>query len=115
MAREMGPLRGRWKPLLLLYLTGVCNAGVTIVDGRDPRAEKAPTSTLHEPDVIRGVISDPKSIVKCPGPFFKESSTIQDVQGDTSGCGDPPVDFKTKVPFRPGLSWPGQAKAEIMF
>ena len=25
------------------------------------------------------------------------------IQGDTSGCAKPPVDFKTKVPFWPGL------------
>ena len=27
------------------------------------------------------------------------------IQGDTSDCGEPPVDFKTKVPF-----WPGKAR-----
>ena len=27
------------------------------------------------------------------------------IQGDTSGCDEPPVDIKTKVPF-----WPGQAR-----
>ena len=37
------------------------------------------------------------------------------VQGDTSGCDEPPVDFITKVPFWPGLSWPGQAKTELLF
>ena len=30
------------------------------------------------------------------------------VQGDTSGCGEPPVDIKTTVPFWPGVAWPGQ-------
>ena len=38
-----------------------------------------------------------------------------DIQGDTSGCGEHPVDFKTKVPFWPGLSWPGQSKTELLF
>ena len=32
------------------------------------------------------------------------------IQGDTSRCAKPPVDFKTKVPF-----WPGLAKAELLF
>ena len=36
------------------------------------------------------------------------------VQGDHSSCGEPPVDFKTKVPFWPGLAWPSQAKAELL-
>ena len=37
------------------------------------------------------------------------------VQGDHSACGEPPVDFKTKVPFWPGLAWTSQAKAELLF
>ena len=37
------------------------------------------------------------------------------IQGDTSGCYEPPVDIKTKVLFLPGLSWPGQAKTELLF
>ena len=44
---------------------------------------------------------------------FTES--FGEVKGDTSGCGEPPVDFKTKVLFWPGLSWPGQAKMELLF
>ena len=31
------------------------------------------------------------------------------VQGDTSRCAKPPVAFKTKVLFWPGLAWPGLA------
>ena len=31
--------------------------------------------------------------------------SVDYVQGDTSGCGEPPVDFKTKVLF-----WPGPCK-----
>ena len=42
------------------------------------------------------------------------SELFGSVQDDTSGCGEPPVDFKTKVPFWPGLSWPGQAKTELL-
>ena len=36
---------------------------------------------------------------------------IPSVQGDHSACAKPPVDFKAKVPFWPGLACPGQAKA----
>ena len=36
-------------------------------------------------------------------------------QGDHSGRTKPPVDFKTKVLLWPGLAWPGQAKAELLF
>ena len=36
------------------------------------------------------------------------------LQTDTAGSSKPPVDFKTKVPFWPGLYWPGQAKAELL-
>ena len=35
---------------------------------------------------------------------------VEKSRGDTSGC-----DFKTKVPFWPSLSWPGQAKTELLF
>ena len=28
------------------------------------------------------------------------------LQGDTSGCDEPPADLKTKVPYWPGLFWP---------
>ena len=37
------------------------------------------------------------------------------VQGDTSGSSEPPDDFKTKDLFWPGLPWPGQVKAELLF
>ena len=37
---------------------------------------------------------------------------FEDLLGDNSTCSKPPVNFKTKVPFWPGLAWPGQAKAE---
>ena len=37
------------------------------------------------------------------------------LQGDTEGWPKPPFDFKTKVPFLPGLAWPSQAKAELVF
>ena len=36
-------------------------------------------------------------------------------QGDHSGRTKPPVDFKAKVPLWPGIAWPGQAKAELLF
>ena len=36
------------------------------------------------------------------------TQSLRNVQGDTSVCDEPPVDFKTKVLFWPGLSWPGQ-------
>ena len=32
------------------------------------------------------------------------------IQGDTSGCGEPPVDTKEKVPFWPGQTRPGQSR-----
>ena len=32
--------------------------------------------------------------------------TLYPISSITSGCDEPPVDFKTKVPFWPGLSWP---------
>ena len=35
-----------------------------------------------------------------------------DVQGDTSS--KPPIDFKTKVPRWPGLSWSSQVKTELL-
>ena len=37
------------------------------------------------------------------------------VHGDTSGCDEPPVDFKTKVPLWPGQTRTGQAKTELQF
>ena len=37
------------------------------------------------------------------------------IQGDTSGYGELPVDFITKVPFWHGLPWPCQAKTELVF
>ena len=41
--------------------------------------------------------------------LVKECANMQDkVQGDHSACGEPPVDFKTKVPLWPGLARPGQ-------
>ena len=30
------------------------------------------------------------------------------IQGDTSGCAKPPIDFKTKFPLWPGQARPGQ-------
>ena len=38
------------------------------------------------------------------------------LQGDTSdsGCAKPPVDFKGKVPFWPGLTWPGQSRTVVL-
>ena len=36
------------------------------------------------------------------------------IQSDHSAWGEPPVDFKTKVPFWPGLPWPSQAKVEVL-
>ena len=29
------------------------------------------------------------------------------LQGDHSACAKPPIDFKSKVPLWPGLTWPG--------
>ena len=37
------------------------------------------------------------------------------IQDDTSGCGKPPVDIKTKVWFWPGQARPGQAKTKLLF
>ena len=37
------------------------------------------------------------------------------VQGDNYTCSKPPIDFKTKVLFRPGQGRTGQAKAELLF
>ena len=34
-------------------------------------------------------------------------AVAEKIQGDTSGCDEPPVDFKTRVPFWPGLPWLG--------
>ena len=49
--------------------------------------------------------------------FYKLSAKVflQSVQDDPSRCLKPPVDFRPKVPFWPGLSWPGQAKTELLF
>ena len=35
------------------------------------------------------------------------------VQGDHSACAKPPVDFKTKVPLRPGQARPGQIRTFV--
>ena len=37
------------------------------------------------------------------------------IQGDHSTCSKPPVDFRTKVPLWPSLSWAGPAKTELSF
>ena len=37
------------------------------------------------------------------------------IQGDTTGSSKPPVDFRTNVPFLPGLAWSVHAKAELLF
>ena len=37
------------------------------------------------------------------------------VQGDRARWFKPPIDMRTKVPFWPGLPWPGQAKTELLF
>ena len=37
------------------------------------------------------------------------------IQGDTSRCLKPPVDFKTKVPFWPRQVRTTQAKMELLF
>ena len=37
------------------------------------------------------------------------------VQGYHSACDEPTIDFITKVPVWPGLAWPNQAKAELLF
>ena len=36
-------------------------------------------------------------------------------QIDHSTCSKPPVVLKTQVLLWPGLSWPGQAKTELLF
>ena len=36
------------------------------------------------------------------------------LQGDPSRCAEPPVDFKTKVPFWPALAWPGQSGTFVL-
>ena len=33
---------------------------------------------------------------------------LLDIKGDKSGCGEPHIDLKTKVPFWPVLAWPAQ-------
>ena len=40
---------------------------------------------------------------------------IHTVQDDTLGCGEPPVDIKTKVPFWAGQARTDQAKTELLF
>ena len=49
------------------------------------------------------------------GAKWQTGTICSDLQGDTSGCGEPPVDIKTTVPFWPGLSWPGQAKQNFSY
>ena len=46
---------------------------------------------------------------------MKRNNLAKDLQGGPSPCAKPPVDFKSKGPFCPGLPWPGQAKAELYF
>ena len=36
--------------------------------------------------------------------LLRRPNDISEVQGDHSTCGEPPVDFKTQVPFWPGLA-----------
>ena len=36
------------------------------------------------------------------------------IQGDTAGSSKPPADFKTKVPFWPGLTWPGKSGTFVL-
>ena len=43
------------------------------------------------------------------------SYTSYSIQGDHSDRTKPPVDFKTKVLLWPGLVWPVQTKAELLF
>ena len=47
--------------------------------------------------------------------LLQKSNLKSRLQGDTSGCDEPPVDFTTKVPLWPCLSWPGQAKTKLLF
>ena len=42
-------------------------------------------------------------------------SLLYRTEGDNSTCSKPPVDFKTKVPFKPGHAGTGQAKVELLF
>ena len=50
-----------------------------------------------------------------PRRTFEESRSDMQLQGDTSGCAKPPVDFKTKVPLLPGQARAGKAKTELLF
>ena len=36
------------------------------------------------------------------------------IQGDTSRCAKPPVDFETKVPLWPGKARPGQNRTSVL-
>ena len=47
-------------------------------------------------------------------PTLRKCSKIGSIQGDHSACGEPPVDFKTKVPFWPALAWPGQSGTFVL-
>ena len=56
---------------------------------------------------------DPGNFRTKPPPLYPEPSVIvkqrargfpSRVQCDTSGCAKPPIDFKTQVPFWPGLA-----------
>ena len=47
-----------------------------------------------------------------PKPVMATKICNLNVQGDTSGCGETPVDIKTTVTFWPGLA--GQAKTELL-
>ena len=50
------------------------------------------------------------------GPLNKSSAECRPkLHGDASRCLKPPVDFKTKVSFWPGLARVGQVKVELLF
>ena len=68
---------------------------VTLKNLSDPAHELG-----EELDVA--IIAFPSPITHCFGMIFHESNVYRCVQGDTSGCEEPPVDFRQK---RSGLAW----------
>ena len=48
-------------------------------------------------------------------PLVLQARRAKSIQGNHSGCGEPPIDFKTEVPLWPGLPWSSQDEVELLF
>ena len=81
---------------------GLDDADVAVLAGRDDVA------VVH----VEGQRVD-RAVGVVQGAVLRPVPQVEDLQGDTSGCDEPPIDFKTKVPF--GLVCPGLARPKHNF